>query len=318
MAATSNPFSNETRIHIEDALKHLYKCERDQRRPTLQSLAGALGINPDAVAQLLSRMQTHQLLQAAGHSFELTDSGREYALQVIRAHRLWERYLADETGYAEAEWHNRAERAEHHLTADEAAALAARLGNPTHDPHGDPIPTPEGTIQPKRGQPLTTFAAGQYGRIVHLEDEPPVVYAQLVAERLVPGLAVHILESTPERIRFQANGSEHTLAPLIAANISLVPLAEIPPQTLQSHHRLSDLQPGQSARVQQISPRCRGAERRRLMDLGLMPGTVVAAELRSPGGDPTAYRIRGALIALRHEQADLIDIHPFNPEASSV
>lgn len=71
---------------------------------------------------------------------------------------------------------------------------------------------------------------------------------------------------------------------------------------------LAALKPGQSARVVGISPRCRGPERRRLMDLGLLPGTWVRAEFTSPLGDPTAFRVRGALIALRQEQARLIEI----------
>ena len=70
--------------------------------------------------------------------------------------------------------------------------------------------------------------------------------------------------------------------------------------------RLSALQPGESGIVTTISPACQGVERRRFLDLGILPGTVITAEMVSPGGNPTAYRIRGALIALRREQATLI------------
>ncbi|MGB5999263.1 MAG: FeoA family protein, partial [Thermoanaerobaculia bacterium] len=72
--------------------------------------------------------------------------------------------------------------------------------------------------------------------------------------------------------------------------------------------RLSGLDLGQQGTVVAISPVLRGPERRRMLDLGLIPGTVVTAEIRSPGGDPTGYRIRGAVIALRQEQADQIQI----------
>ena len=71
---------------------------------------------------------------------------------------------------------------------------------------------------------------------------------------------------------------------------------------------LSALRPGEAGRVLAISRRCRGAERRRLMDLGVVPGTVVGVEMRSPNGDPTAYRIRDAFIALRAEQAEGIRV----------
>ena len=73
-------------------------------------------------------------------------------------------------------------------------------------------------------------------------------------------------------------------------------------------YTLADLQPGQKGRVITISPACQGLERRRFMDLGILPNTIIAAEMTSPSGDPTAYRIRGSLIALRREQASFIQI----------
>ena len=75
-----------------------------------------------------------------------------------------------------------------------------------------------------------------------------------------------------------------------------------------SHQRLSELDPGEQAKVVGVSRSCRGLERRRFMDLGILPGTIIEAELRSPSGDPTAYRVRGAVIALRREQSELIYI----------
>jgi DtxR family Mn-dependent transcriptional regulator len=296
------------RILSEDALKHIYKYEQADRHPTVQSVAGALQVSLDEAAKLLTKMAARHLLGLSGDSFYLTPQGQEYALQVIRAHRLWERYLADETGFAEAEWHERAERYEHSLSPAEMEALAARLGHPTHDPHGDPIPTADGTMVPHGGRPLATLSAGEAGRIVHLEDEPEVIYAQLVAEGLHPGMLVRVTEVTPQRIRFQANSAEHRLAPMLAANISVVTVEPEEVVTPELCETLSSLKPGQTARVVSLSRACRGSERRRLMDLGVLPGTTIKAEMVSPSGDPTAYRIRGALIALRKEQADYINI----------
>ena len=296
------------RILSEDALKHIYKCEQDGRRPTLESLAGVLQVSPDEVSMLVTKMAHHRLIQIEGNTFHLTTGGCAYALQIIRAHRLWEHYLAEETGFDEAEWHARAERREHHLTPEEVDALSAQLSHPTYDPHGDPIPTPQGEIEPEAGLPLSTLKPGQLVRIVHLEDEPPIVFAQLMAENLHPGLALELTETTPQRIGFRAGGREHTLAPILAANVFVFPLTEKQISEMQPTEPLAGLSPGQRGRVVSLSPACRGAERRRLMDLGIVPGTVIGAELRSPGGDPTAYDIRGALIALRREQAALINI----------
>ncbi len=303
------------RVLIEDALKHLYDCEYLQRPATVQSLSGALGISGDKGADLLAQIEARRLLESRQGMVRLTPEGREYALRIIRAHRLWERYLSDETGLSEAEWHKEAERREHAISADEADALAAQMGNPSYDPHGDPIPTSSGDIPPPSGQPLTALPVGQLATIVHLEDEPDAVYAQLVAESLHPGMRVQVTEVSPERIRFWGDGDEHVLAPVVAANISVVSLPS--DQVMQGpFETLSMLQPGEKAMVVGISPSCRGLERRRLMDLGILPGTQIEAEMKSPAGDPTAYRIRGALIALRQEQASLIHISRLKQEAA--
>jgi DtxR family Mn-dependent transcriptional regulator len=302
---------------IEDILKHSYKYEQAGRQPTLESIAGALHIRPDEVNLLVSKMMERHLLLLVDNTFRLTPAGQEYALQVIRAHRLWERYLADETGVAETDWHNEAERHEHHLSVTEVETLAARLGHPTHDPHGDPIPMASGVFVPHGGQPLVTLEPGNVARIVHLEDEPPMVYAQLVAEDLHPGMRLQLTEKSDQRLRFRTEGGEHTLAPLLARNISVIPLPSAETVERRPQERLSGLKVGQAARVVTISPACRGAERRRLLDLGILPGTLVKAEMVSPSGDPTAYLIRQSLIGLRKEQADLIYItHDLNPSTT--
>ncbi len=98
------------------------------------------------------------------------------------------------------------------------------------------------------------------------------------------------------------------MAPIVAANISVVPLPEEPEAGSVRHQQLSDLKPGEKAKVLDISRTCRRGERRRFMDLGILPGTVIEVEVSSPSGDPMAYRIRGAVIALRREQAEAIYI----------
>ncbi|MFV2066989.1 MAG: DtxR family transcriptional regulator [Pirellulales bacterium] len=298
------------RMLCEDALKHIHKFEMAGQQPTLESTAGALNVDLDQTAQLIERMERNRFLQIQQGVIRLSPRGRETALHVIRAHRLWERYLADETGYAEADWHDQAERREHSMTPADADSLAARLGNPTYDPHGDPIPTAEGEIVDPGGQPLCSLPVDERATIIHLEDEPAVVYAQVLAEGLYLGMTVRVMESTPERVRFWADGNEHVIAPIVAMNISVKPLpAEAVEEPAPSGKELlSSLEPGELAEVASITRTCRGAERRRFMDLGILPGTRIAAEMRSPVGDPTAYRIRGTLIALRCEQAAMIQI----------
>ena len=297
------------RVLIEDALKHIHESEMEGRRATLQSLAGALQVTADRVASLLSQMEARDLLCVEDGHYHLTPQGRDYALHIIRAHRLWERYLAEHSGFAVHEWHEQAHQQEHLLSPEEVEALALRLNNPTYDPHGDPIPGADGRMAAPRGRPLTTLDVDQVARIVHLEDEPPALYAQLVAQGLHPGLEVRLLESSPQRVRFWADGDEHVLAPVVAANVAVVPLPGLEVATeMAATDRLSDLKPGETAVVAGLSPACRGTERRRFLDLGILPGTAVEAAMVSPSGDPTAYRVRGTLLALRREQADYIQI----------
>lgn len=305
------------RVRMEDALKHLYDGEERRSPCTLHSLAGALGLSADRAAALVTRLENVGLVEAAGPAYRLTAEGRSEALRVVRIHRLLERYLADETGFGAADWHAEADYREHAVSPQQADALAARLGEPRFDPHGDPIPTADGEVVPLRGRPLTDLAAGTLARVVHVEDEPAAVYAQLVAEGLHPGTSLRVLEVTPRRLRIEVGGEERVLAPVVAANLSVVPLAANEESAVTAvGERLSALAPGEKGRVTGIAAPCYGAERRRFLDLGLVPGTVVEAELRSPSGDPTAYRVRGAAIALRREQADLIQIDPIPREAN--
>jgi DtxR family transcriptional regulator, Mn-dependent transcriptional regulator len=300
------------RVRAEDALKQVYQAQMEDRVSNLQSLAGAMGITLNAAAQTIADLQKAGWLSLEGAELRLTPQGERYALNVIRAHRLWEQHLAEKTGVAELEWHRQAELQEHFITPQQADTLAAGLGNPTHDPHGDPIPDALGDFVARSGVPLSSLPSGRWARVVHIEDEPEQVYAQICAVGLSPGMMLRLVESNPQRLRFWCDGEEHVLAPIVAANISAVPLAQPTPDDEPAGALLSHLVCGQRARVVRISRRCRGAERRRLMDLGILPGTVLTSELRSPAGQLTAYRVRDTLIALRQEQAALIQVAPAN------
>ncbi len=305
------------RVLAEDALKHIYQAELAGGTVTRRDLAVALHRPEREIGALMAEMVARGLLETDVEPLTLSAAGTEHALHIVRAHRLWERYLAETTGFGATEWHRLAEDREHQLSPAELDALAARLNHPTYDPHGDPIPTADGRIAAPEWQDLNALTAGQAGRIMHLEDEPTTVYAQLVAEGLAPGIVLRVLESTAHRIRFWADGNEHVLAPQLAANVSVVPLpANESPQEISPSARLSALRPGQQATVTGIAPACRGAERRRFLDLGILPGTQIEAALASPSGNPIAYRIRGALIALRYSQAHHIQIEHIEETAA--
>lgn len=305
------------RIRREDALKHLCKCEADGSRGTLASVAGTLQLKmPEAVA-LLAEMEQRGLVSFLAGELRLTAAGREAGLHIVRAHRLWESHLAHETGVHASEWHEQAEEREHSLSREETAALAARLGHPAHDPHGDTIPPAGGTLPADGGRPLNTLAPGETARVVHIEDEPEALRAQLVAEGLHLGSRVRLLEKNEQRLRFWSDGEEHALAPIVAHNVDVVSLAAHERETEEVN--LAALKTGERATVLGLAQACRGPERQRLLDLGFVRGTEVVAEMKSPTGDPTAYAVRGSVIALRRDQARLVlvRIHRLAPEGTS-
>ncbi|UCF66486.1 MAG: hypothetical protein JSV80_11895, partial [Acidobacteriota bacterium] len=178
------PTRRRSQVLVEDAIKHLYHCDYAGTPATLASLSGALGLSGDRAVRLASELEQRALVRASAGVYTLTADGRREALRVIRVHRLWERFLSEETGLDPSKWHAAAEKREHRMTPAEADALSARLGHPVFDPHGDPIPTATGEIPPARGRPLTDINVGEEVEIVHVEDEPHAVYSQILAQQL--------------------------------------------------------------------------------------------------------------------------------------
>ncbi len=295
------------RARVEDALKHLHESEYAGKPATIESVAGALEMSRARAAELVARLEGMGLARSEGETLALSDVGRTQALRVLRTHRLWERYLADRTGVSPVNWHEEAETREHTLSGEQVERLAAAMGDPRYDPHGDPIPTAAGELPPRAGFALTDLRPGERASIVHLEDEPREIFEQLVRLGLAPHTQVEIVTASPETIRFTADGQEFALEPVAARNVTVSPLP-VEQAARGPFETLSALRPGEAGAVLEISPVCQGPQRRRLLDLGVVPGTVITAELEGAMRDPVAYRIRGALIALRDQQADWIRV----------
>jgi len=295
------------RVRLEDSLKHVYKCEYAGRFCSVNSVAGSVGVSRSRAIRLLGRLEELDYVRAMPEGFVLTDEGRDYALHIVRTHRLLERYLADRTGVLPEDWHSEAERREHKLSPEDRESLAARLGHPLYDPHGDPIPTAAGDLPPRTGVPLTALEPGDVASIVHLGDEPREIYEALTRAGLTPLMPVRVLEASPGEVRFEASGKERTLPTIFARNVTveLLPDAELDESVGGT---LAEVGHGETVRVLGIHSGLQGPQRRRLLDLGLVPGTLVEAELSSAGGDPVAYRIKGALIALRRDQSRWIQV----------
>lgn len=294
------------RVLMEDVLKQLHKLEYDRLPATAESVAGGAQISRHQAIRLLQRLEERGFATARGARFRLSPTGRDYALRIVRTHRLWERFLADRTGTPAEDWHGLAEVREHVLSPADTEDLAAALGHPVYDPHGDPIPTAAGEVPARSGFPLSSLNVGEHGVITHLEDEPAAIYRELVALELGLAAPVERLEGPRGAVRFRAGDQVHEVPAAVARNVTVEPAGGPPPPKWS--RTLADVGVGASATVVGLSAACRGPARRRLLDLGVVPGTVVRAVMSSAGGDPVAFDVRGALVALRREQAAFVGV----------
>jgi len=300
----NNLKSNE-KVVIEDVLKQLYHTENSGKEVNVNSLTNALKFSNSMIVEVIKKMAVNELVVFDGDVLKLTSTGRDYALRIVRVHRLWEKYLAEKTGFDKVEWHDRAEDMEHKLNHEETNLLATQLGNPKYDPHGDPIPTKLGKLAAIKGEFLSSLAIGSVGRITHIEDEPDVIYKQILAENIHIGSQIRVVENNKQRIVFYAEGEEFKLAPIVAANIT-VTLLEKDDVLEEKMVRLSSLKENEVAHILGISKESRGDSRRRLLDLGFVKGTKISIDLMSPMQNPIAYLVKGTSIALRRDQASKI------------
>lgn len=299
--------SNEKTV-IEDILKQLYRLESYGAEIDINALTNSLKIKDGQIIAAIHKMSVNGLVKVEGDFIRLTKEGRQYALKIIRVHRLWEKYLAEKTGFDKTEWHDRAEEMEHVLSHEETEVLAVQLGNPMYDPHGDPIPNTSGKLKELEGEPLSSLSVNAFGRIVHIEDEPDVIYRQILAEKIHIGSIIRVEEKNNERIVFYSEGEEFVLAPIVAANITV---AELKKEIVEEGDtvRLSTLVEGEVGTIVGMSKECRGENRRRLLDLGFVKGTEIKIDLNSPMKNPVAYSVKGTSIALRNDQASKILIN---------
>jgi len=308
-----NIYTQQDKTIIEDVLKFLYHNQESNNYITTNDLTNAFNFSNSQLIDNLKKMMTNELITLEKDSYILTSKGNEYALQVIRAHRLWEKYLSEKTGFKKEEWHERAEKKEHELNEVEMDKLSNLLGNPKFDPHGDPIPTSKGKVAKRKGVPLNSLKKKSIGKIIHIEDEPDIIYKQILAENIHLYSTIRVIENNKTRVVFHSEGEQFILAPIVAENITVSVLKD---EQLNEGNiaRLSSLRINEKAEIVGLSKECRGENRRRLLDLGFVKGAIIIIDLLNPLGDPKAYLIKGTAIALRENQASKILIKKINDE----
>jgi DtxR family Mn-dependent transcriptional regulator len=214
---------------VEDYAKAIYSLARRGNGPvTTNDLAQRLGVTPASASAMVKRLATMGLLDHAPyHGVELTDAGERLALEVMRHHRLLELYLAEHLDVPWDRVHDEAEALEHVLSEDLEARIAAKLGHPTHDPHGDPIPDAQLRIEEGQSSRLSDLVAGDRGRFVRVSDSNPEMLRYLGERGIALGDSCEVLDRQPFdgplTVRF---GDElHVLGGSLAAAMRIEPEA---------------------------------------------------------------------------------------------
>jgi DtxR family transcriptional regulator, Mn-dependent transcriptional regulator len=194
--------SEHTGLHssaVEDYAKAIYALQmRDAQPVSTTALAERLGVTAASASGMVKRLcELGLVTHRRYHGVLLTDAGQRVALEVIRHHRLLELYLVESLGVPWDRVHQEAEVLEHVLSDDLEELIAAKLGDPTHDPHGDPIPSRELTIEEVNTESLQSLEPGARGTFARISDSDPDMLRYLSERGIAPGAALRVEDKQP-------------------------------------------------------------------------------------------------------------------------
>jgi DtxR family transcriptional regulator, Mn-dependent transcriptional regulator len=205
---------------VEDYAKAIYALElRGGDAVSTNALAERLGVTAASASGMVKRLDELGLVERQPyHGVSLTDEGRRVALEVMRHHRLLELYLVKSLGVPWDRVHQEAEVLEHVLSEELEDLIATNLGEPTHDPHGDPIPTRELTIEEGSSESLQELEPGTAGTFTRVSDSDPDMLRFLAERGIAPGDTFEVVDKQPFEgplfVRF--NDSVHVLGGALA------------------------------------------------------------------------------------------------------
>ncbi|MCD4753700.1 MAG: metal-dependent transcriptional regulator [Anaerolineaceae bacterium] len=291
---------NHQLIAMEDALKEAFHLEEDKNEPWMLTDLAALSDLSEAFPQDVGKFlsATGWIKSEGEDQYRLTRSGRARAVELIRAHRLWEQYLATYEGRQLESLHAEAHQREHGMSSEEVARLDAVLGYPVWDPHGHAIPDEGGLVPSNAGNPLSDVCVpGSAFRVVAVDDHPEELLAQFVALGIVPGTELTIIALGNQIIKIKTNDQILPLALTAASHIFVVPAVE-------TSVLMGQMAVGESAQILEL--RGKGKLQRRLLSMGFVPGAMISIVREAPFGDPFLCRIKKSNVALRRKEADAV------------
>jgi DtxR family Mn-dependent transcriptional regulator len=206
---------------VEDYLKAIYRLQGEVGDPvTTNALGDWLGVTAPSASGMLKKLDDLRLVAYVPYrGVRLSEAGRRAALGVVRRHRLLEAFLAETLGLSWDKVHDEAEALEHALSPGLCEVIAARLGDPQTDPHGDPIPTRDGQVAETPSLDLGSLRTGQRGRVVRVSDRDPGVLRFLTGQGIALGDILEVREVRPGgAVTVQSPSGLHLLdAPVTAA-----------------------------------------------------------------------------------------------------
>ncbi len=206
---------------VEDYLKEIFALgERDDRPVTTSRLSERLGLSSSSVSGMLRRLGAQGLVDHQPYGeIALTGMGRAVALQMVRRHRLIEMFLVARLGYGWDEVHDEAETLEHAVSDRLMERIDSALGRPRYDPHGDPIPGPDGELPGLTAQRLPAHRLGHVGRLVRVDDQDSAVLRHLTDSGIGLGQTLELLKKLPFDGPYLVrtdDGRTHHLGPALA------------------------------------------------------------------------------------------------------
>jgi len=187
-------------ISIQDYLKSIYELTENGETASTNALARKLKISAPSVTGMIQKLASAKPALVAYQKHQgatLTKEGRKAALEVIRHHRLLEAWLVQTLGYSWDEVHDEAERLEHVISEDFESRIAAAMGHPLRDPHGELIPTPDLTMPEDDSTPLSALRPNQSGIIKTVKAADTALLRYFESLGLLPGIRVEVREYSP-------------------------------------------------------------------------------------------------------------------------
>jgi DtxR family Mn-dependent transcriptional regulator len=183
---------------VEDYLKAIYRLSPSGRPASTSEIAHLLELSAPSVSGMVKRLSEQGLLEHVPYKgVQLTAEGRRAALRMVRRHRLIESYLVDFLGYSWDTVHAEAERLEHAVSDTLVERMAAALGHPSFDPHGDPIPTSDGSIAELDCIPLSDIPVGRTVELRRVDESEPERLRYIASLGLRPGAVVMVTDRQP-------------------------------------------------------------------------------------------------------------------------